>query len=100
VGAFSHCAGPVATPVLGGVLGGVEVAAGAGHAVRALLEEAVGAPAVAQVVVLPWLAVSCSAGGDGVTVKEDLDGADVAGEVAGVGVGPSFRSFSPLLVLE
>jgi hypothetical protein len=36
-----------------GVFRGVEIAAGASHSVRALLEEAVGAPAVAEVVVLP-----------------------------------------------
>jgi hypothetical protein len=42
---------------------------------------------VAEVVVLPGLAGRGGAGGDGVTVDEDLDGADVAGEVAGVVVG-------------
>jgi hypothetical protein len=34
---------------LGGALGGVEITTGASHPVRALLEEAVGAPAVAEV---------------------------------------------------
>ena len=72
-------------------LRGVEVAAGAGHPVRALLEEAVGAVAVAQVVVLPGLARGRGAGGDRVAVDEHLDGAHVAGEVAGVGVGPGQR---------
>jgi hypothetical protein len=62
---------------LGGALRGVEVAAGAGHAVWALLEEAVGAPAVPEVVVLPGLAARSGAGGDGVAVDEDLDGAQV-----------------------
>ena len=72
---------------LGGAFGGVEVAAGAGHPVLALLEEAVAAPAVPEVVVLPGLAVAGRAGGDGVAVDQDLDGAEVAGEVAGLGVG-------------
>src|SRR4029078_2526766 len=76
---------------LGGALGGVEVAAGAGHAVRALFEEAVGAPAVAQVVVLPGLAGGRGAGDDGVAVEQYLNRPDVAGEVAGVGVGPGQR---------
>ena len=64
--------------------GGVEVAAGAGHAVLALFEEGVGAVAVSEVVVLPGLAGRGGAGGDRVAVNEDLDGAYVAGEVPGV----------------
>ena len=46
---------------------------------------------MAEVVVLPGLAGGGGAGGDGVAVDEDLDGAHVAGEVAGVGVGPGQR---------
>jgi hypothetical protein len=53
----------------------------------ALLEEAVGAVSVAEVVVLPRLAGRGGAGGDGVAVEENLDGADIASEVPGVGVG-------------
>jgi hypothetical protein len=71
----------------GGVFRGVEIATGASHSVRALFEEAVGAPAVAEVVVLPGLAGGGCAGGDGVAVDEDLDDADVAGEVSGLGIG-------------
>ena len=52
-----------------------------------MFEEAVGAPAVAEVVVLPGFSGGGCAGGDGVAVDEDLDGADVAGEVSGFGVG-------------
>lgn len=63
---------------LAGVLGGVEVAFRAGHAVRALFEEGVGAQPVAEVVVLPRLACRCAARGDGVAVEEDLDSAHVA----------------------
>ena len=70
-----------------GFLRSVEIATGAGHPVLTLLEEAVAAPAVTQIVVLPWLAGGGGAGGDGVTVEEHLDGAHVAGEVAGLGVG-------------
>ncbi|MGM5068805.1 hypothetical protein EU244_028585 [Rhodococcus qingshengii] len=33
-----------------------------------------------EVVVLPRLVVGSGAGGDGVAIDEDLDGADVAGE--------------------
>ena len=73
---------------LAGWLGDVEVAAGARHPVRALLEEAVGAVAVPEVVELerlrrcrpaPLVIASRS--------RSDLDRADVAREVAGVGVG-------------
>jgi hypothetical protein len=70
----------------GGVFRGVEIATGASHPVRALFEKAVGAPAVAEVVMLPGFSGG-GAGGDGIAVDEDLDGADVAGEVAGFGVG-------------
>ena len=72
---------------LGGSFRRVEIATGARHSVRALFEEAVGAPAVAEVVVLPGFSGGGRAGGDGVAVDEDLDGADVAGEVPGFGVG-------------
>jgi hypothetical protein len=64
-----------------GVFRRVEVAAGAGHAVRALLEAGVGAPALAEVEVLPGLTRRGGAGGDRVAVNQDLDRADVAGEV-------------------
>ncbi len=43
-------------------LGGLEIATGAGHSVLVLLEEAVAAPAVAEVVVLPGLAVAGATG--------------------------------------
>jgi hypothetical protein len=66
--------------------------------VRALLEEGVGAQPVAQVVVLPGLAGRCGAGCDRVAVEEDLDGADVAGEVPGFGVGLAERVRGDLLV--
>jgi hypothetical protein len=82
---------------LGGVFGGGEVALCAGHSVRALLEEGVAAEPVAQVVVLPRFSGHCSAGGDGVAVEEDLDGADVAFEVAGVLVGAGQRVGCDLL---
>jgi hypothetical protein len=68
-----------------GLLGGVEVAPGADYPVRALLEERVAAETVAEIVVLPGL--PGGAVGDGVSVDEDFDGANVAGEVAGVVVG-------------
>jgi hypothetical protein len=42
---------------------------------------------VAEVVVLPGFSGGGRAGGDGIAVDEDLDGADVAGEVPGLGVG-------------
>ena len=54
---------------------------------RALLEERVAAETVAEVVVLPGLPGGGGAVGDGVAVDEDFDGANVAGEVAGVVVG-------------
>jgi hypothetical protein len=43
---------------------------------------------MSEVVVLPWLVVRGGSGGDGVAVKEYLDGAHVAREVPGVAVGP------------
>lgn len=46
---------------------------------------------VPEIVLLPWCFISDRVGGDGVAVDEDLDGADVAGEVPGVGVGPRER---------
>ncbi|MGW0949137.1 hypothetical protein ACWD4O_42235 [Streptomyces sp. NPDC002623] len=70
-----------------GFLRGVEVAACAGHVVLALLEEGVGAPAVAEVVVLPGFAAGSGTGGDRVAVDEDSDGAYVPDEVASVVVG-------------
>src|SRR5260370_41797023 len=76
---------------LAGVFRGVEVAFRAGHAVRALLEEGVGAQPVAEVVVLPGLSAGRGARGDRVAVEEDLDGAHVAGEVPGFGVGLAER---------
>ena len=51
-----------------GLLGDVEVAPGAGHPVRALLEERVAAETVAEVVVLPGLPGGGGAVGDCVTV--------------------------------
>jgi hypothetical protein len=59
----------------------VEVAACARHPVRALLEEAVGAVAVAEVVELKWPAVAGLAVGDRVAIEEYLDRADVSREV-------------------
>jgi hypothetical protein len=41
---------------------------------------------VSEVVVLPGLTVGGLTGGNGVAVDEDLDGADVAGDIAGVAV--------------
>jgi hypothetical protein len=70
----------------GGVLGGVEVTACAGHAVLALFEEGTGAVAVSEVVVLPGLAGRGGAGGDRVPVDQDLNGADVPLE-ARLGLG-------------
>jgi hypothetical protein len=58
-----------------GFLGSVEVAAGAGHAVWALLEEGVAAEAVAEIVVLPGFSGCGGAVGDGVTIDEDFDSA-------------------------
>jgi hypothetical protein len=60
------------------------IATGASYSVRALFEEAVGAPAVAKVVVLPGFCTGGCAVGDGFAVDEDLDGADaVAADVRG-----------------
>jgi hypothetical protein len=60
-----------------GLLGDVEVAPGAGHPVRTLLEERVAAETVAE---------GRNAVGDCVMVDEDFEGADVGGEPAGVTV--------------
>ncbi len=67
-------------PVLGfeqlrlrGLFGEVEVAAGARHPVRALLEEAVAAVAVPEVVELERAAGTGGAVGDRVAVEQDLD---------------------------
>ncbi|MER5826166.1 hypothetical protein ABT086_28870 [Streptomyces mirabilis] len=69
----------------GGLFGDVERAACAGQPVGALGEEVVAAVALAQVVVLPGLfSAGGGAGEDGFAVDEDLDGADVAGEVVGL----------------
>ncbi|GHA65065.1 hypothetical protein GCM10010372_76030 [Streptomyces tauricus] len=70
-----------------GVLRRVEVAACASHAVLALLEEGVAAIAVSEVVVLPGFVSRGGAGGDGVAIDHDLNGAHVALEIAGFGVG-------------
>jgi hypothetical protein len=72
---------------LAGVLQGVEIPTGTSHPVWTLLEEAIGAVAVAEVVVLPRLPGRRRTGGDGVAGDEHFDGADVAGEVSGVAVG-------------
>jgi hypothetical protein len=72
---------------LGAGFGEVDVAARAGHAVRALLEEAVAAVAVAEVLELERLAAAGVAGADNVAVEEHLDRAQDTLEVAGVGVG-------------
>lgn len=72
----------------GRVFGDVERTAGAGQPVGALGEEVVAAVAAAQVVVLPGLfAAGGGAGEDGLAVDEDLNGADVAGEIVGLLVG-------------
>ena len=68
-------------------LGSIEVTAGAGHTVRALLKEAVGAEAMAEIEVLPWSAFSGSSTLDGVTVDQHLDRAYVPSEVAVVAAG-------------
>ena len=69
-----------------GFPGAIEVAPCAGHSVRALVEELVGAQAMAEVVVAPGLSV-----GDrllqGVLVDQHFDRAQVACEVSGVGIG-------------
>lgn len=71
----------------GGGLGRIEVAPGARHAVRALLEEVVRAVPMPEVEVLPGRAVRRGAGLDGLTIDEHLDGPDVASKVTGIGVG-------------
>jgi hypothetical protein len=55
--------------------------------VRALLEEAVRAVAVAKIEVLPRRAARGRAVLDGIPIDQDLDDAQVARKVAGVGVG-------------
>jgi hypothetical protein len=55
--------------------------------VRALPEEGVGAQTAAEVVVLPGFTGGGSAGGDYLAVEENLDGADVLGEVPRLDVG-------------
>ncbi len=52
---------------------------------------------MAQVVVLPGLAVGSCAGGDGVPVEQDLDAADVAGEIPGLCVSLRQRVRGDLL---
>jgi hypothetical protein len=54
---------------------------------------------VAEVVVLPGLAVGGSTGRDRLAVEEDLDSADVAGEVSGLGAGLAERVRGDLLSL-
>ena len=54
---------------------------------------------MAQVVVLPGFAAGCGAGCNRVAVEEDLDGADVAGEVPGLGVGLAERVRGDLRVV-
>ena len=72
---------------LGGLVRDVEVATRTGHAMRTLLEEAVRAVAMPEVEELPGLAAGGSTGDNGLPVDEDTDGAQVSGEVPGVGVG-------------
>lgn len=74
---------------LRGLLGDVERAAGAGQPVRAVGEEVAAAVALAQVVAPPGLLAAAGGGSgeDGLAVDEDLEGADLAGEVAGLLVG-------------
>jgi hypothetical protein len=50
----------------------------ASHPVRTLLEERVGAPAVAEIVVPPRFIGRCGTGGDRTAVDEDFDSADIA----------------------
>ena len=73
------------------ILRQVEVAPSAGHAVRALFEEAVGAEAMAKIEVLPRRSTGGSAVLDALTVDQHFDRAHVAGEVAGIGVRPGQR---------
>src|SRR6478736_3025985 len=55
---------------LAGVFGGIEIATGTSHSVRALLKEAVSAVSVTEVVVLPRLARRRGPGGDGVAIDQ------------------------------
>src|SRR5487761_1109734 len=64
----------------------IEVASSTRHAVRTLLEEVIRAEPVAKVVVLPGLPLSRSTRYHRVAIDQDLDGPEVAGEVAGVAV--------------
>ena len=66
----------------------IEGALGAGHAVRALVEEVVGAVAVPEVVEPPRLARRRRPVPDGVPVEEQFDGAQITAEIARVLVGP------------
>src|SRR5712672_1323789 len=70
-----------------GLFGQIERAACARQAVGALGEEVVGAVSLSEVVVLPRLTGGGCAGQYGLSVDEDLDGADVSGEVVGLLVG-------------
>ncbi len=54
---------------------------------------------MAEVVVLPGLSAGRGARGDRVAVEEDLDGAHVAGEVPGFGVGLAERVQGDLRVV-
>ncbi|MET7396275.1 hypothetical protein ABZS66_22610 [Dactylosporangium sp. NPDC005572] len=83
-----------------GLFGQVEAALGAGESVSALGEEVVAAVAVAEVVVLPRLfATGGGAGEDGLAVDEDLNGADIAGEVVGLAVGGAEGALRDLAVV-
>ncbi|MGH3408316.1 MAG: hypothetical protein ACRDRJ_38360, partial [Streptosporangiaceae bacterium] len=46
-----------------------------------------------------WRLMAIGARADGVPVEQDLDGADVAGEVPGLGVGPGQRVRGDLRVV-
>ena len=71
----------------GGVLRQIEVAAGARHPVRALLEEAVGAVAMTEIEVLPRGTAGGSTTLDALAIDQNFNRAYVAGEVARIGVG-------------
>ena len=76
-----------------------EIAAGAGHAVRALLKERVGAVPVCEIEVLPRFAGSGSTSLDSVAIDQDLDGADIAREIAGIVIGLRQRGRRDLRVV-
>lgn len=65
---------------------------------RALIEEVVGAVAMAEVVELPrfigWAFVS-----DGILIDQDLNSPDVPGEVTGILVGPGQLGWRDLRVM-